>query len=99
MTDPFSLSLGVVAVIGSAGTAIGKCYMYGCAVSSALDEAKALNKGLQDLSNVLGNLQEVAEALETSSQRPQFISLVSGCQAMLDDVNSQLDINAPADSL
>jgi hypothetical protein len=93
MTDPFSIVTGVAGLIALTGEVISKCYRYGCAVSSAPDEAKRLVSEVTGLSGILVGVQVVVK--QSSLPEYQLEHPLKNCLAVLQALSFKLQKYSP----
>ena len=88
--DPMSLASGAAGLITLAAAVLSQCYMYGCAVANAPEEAKRLVSELTNLSGILVSIQ----GLHTSkfiSEKNGLIPTLRECKDALQHALQRLE--------
>lgn len=91
MADPISITSGIAGLVSLAGTVLGTCYRFGCAVADAPGEAKRLASELRNLSGVLVGIQGIKNHDDGRITEHKLSQLLAECRQTLQDVSRHLD--------
>jgi hypothetical protein len=80
MADPISITSGIAGLVSLAGTVLGTCYRFGCAVADVPGEAKRLASELRNLSGVLVGIQGIENHDDGRITEHKLSQLLAECR-------------------